>query len=109
MKSSVFRRVVLGAMFVSSAAMAAPFASAPSMAPVGRAIEITGGGFQPGALITVRVAGPGNAVSVAAVVVAADGRLAHTLTATQDGAHRVQLLQADGREAVPAMLFQASR
>lgn len=109
MKSSMFRRVVFGAILVSGAAMAAPHASVPSVAAVGRGVEVTGGGFQPGAVITVRVVGPGNSVSMAAAVVSPDGRLVHTLTAAQGGAHRVLLLHADGSEAAPAMVFQASR
>lgn len=109
MKSSTFRRALLGALLVGGAAMAAPHASLPSIVPVGRAIDITGGGFTPGSVITVRVTGPASAVSMSAVVISADGRLSHPLTPAQSGAHRVQLLNADGSEAAPAMTFQASR
>jgi len=109
MKSSTFRRAVLGALLVAGAAVAAPHASLPSVVAVGRAIDINGGGFTPGSVITVRLVGPGNAVSMSAVVISADGRLAHSLTAAKSGGYRVQLLNADGSEAAPAMTFQASR
>ncbi|KPF60278.1 hypothetical protein D621_02420 [beta proteobacterium AAP51] len=103
------RRVVWATLFVCGTAMAAPHASVPSVATVGRPVAVTGGGFNPGALISVRVTGPGDTVSMAAVVVAADGSLTHTLVVAQDGAHRVQLLLADGSAATPELLFQATR
>lgn len=109
MNSLKFRRVVLATLFVCGTAMAAPHASVPSLAAVGRPIAVSGGGFDPGALINLRITGPGDTVSVAAVVVAADGSLAYTLVASTDGAHRVQLLHADGRPATPELRFHATR
>jgi len=108
MNSLKFRRVVVAILFVCGTAMAAPHASVPSVAVVGRPIAISGGGFEPGALINLRITGPGNVVSTAAVVVATDGSLTHTLVASSDGAHRVQLLHADGRPAMPELLFHAT-
>ena len=109
MNSLKLRRVVLATLFVCGTALAAPFASVPSVAVVGRPIAVNGGGFDPGALINLRITGPGDAVSMAAVVAAADGSIAYTLVTSIDGAHRVQLLHADGRPATPDLRFHASR
>ena len=109
MNSLKFRRVVFAILFVCGTAMAAPFAIVPSVAVVGRPVAVSGGGFDPGSLINLRITGPGDAVSMAAVVVAADGRFSYTLVTSSDGAHRVQLLHADGRPATRELLFHASR
>jgi hypothetical protein len=109
MRSSWLRRVAGSILFLCGAAVAAPFASVPSVAAVGRPVAITGGGFEPGSVISVRVIGPGKAISLDAVVVGADGTISHTLIAARDGAHRVQLIHADGRTATSELTFTVSR
>lgn len=109
MSSSRFRRVGFATLLLCGTALAAPFASVPSVTVVGRPVAISGGGFDPGSLINVRVIGPRHAISLDAVVVAADGTVSHTLIASREGAHRVQLLHADGRAAASELTFLVSR
>ena len=106
-----FKQQWIGAALLvcSGLSFAAPFASVASMAQVGRPLTISGGGFEPGALINLRVLGPGNSVAAAAVVVAADGAISHTLVAPSDGDYVVQITQSDGRVAVSDLKFYASR
>ena len=106
-----FKHHLIGAALLvcSALPMAAPFANVASIAQVGRPLTISGGGFEPGALINLRVLGPGNSVSAAAVVVAADGAITHTLVAPNDGAYVVQITQSDGRVAVSSLKFHVSR
>ena len=93
----------------ATSVVAAPFANVSSTAQVGRPVTVTGGGFAPGALINLRVRGPGSAVTAAAVVAGADGSISYTLVAAANGAHVVQLSLADGRKAVPDMTVHAAR
>ena len=109
MAASKFQIVALAALAFSTMACAAPFANVSSVTQVGRPLTITGGGFEPGALVNLRVLGPGNAVTMAAVVAGADGSISHTLVTANDGAHVVQLSHPDGRPAVSAIKFHAAR
>lgn len=106
-----FKHHLIGAALLvcSGLGLAAPFANVASLTQVGRPLTISGGGFQPGTLINLRVLGPGNSVVAAAVVVAADGAISHTLMAPSDGAYIVQITQSDGRVAVSDLKFHASR
>ena len=106
-----FKHHLIGAALLvcSGLALAAPFANVASMTQVGRPLTISGGGFEPGALINLRVLGPGNSVTAAAVVAAADGAITHTLAVPSDGAYVVQITQSDGRVAVSDLKFHASR
>ena len=99
----------LGCASMSGLASAAPYANVSSTAQVGSPVTITGGGFAPGALVNLRVRGPGKAVTAAAVVAGADGSISYTLIATANGAHVVQVSLADGRAVVPDMIVQAAR
>ena len=109
MRSCKFRQLTLAALFVCSVATAAPFANVPSLTQVGKPVTVTGGGFEPGALINLRVLGPGKSVSMAAVVVAADGTISHTMVAPGDGAYSIQMVHADGRAAASPLKFSATR
>ena len=106
-----FRHHLIGAglLICSGLGFAAPFANVASVTQVGRPLTISGGGFEPGTLINLRVLGPGNSVAAAAVVVAADGGISHTLVAPSDGAYVIQITQSDGRVAVSHLKFHASR
>jgi hypothetical protein len=99
----------LAGVLVCGEATAAPFANVPSVTQVGRPLTLTGGGFEPGALINLRVSGPGKTVTMAAVVVAADGTISHTLVAAGDGPYSIQLVHPDGRSAASDLKFSASR
>ncbi len=107
---SAFRNLGAGlaAAVISLAALAAPFASAPSAVQVGQSVTLLGGGFEPGSVITVRVTAPGNGVSMSAVVAAQDGSISHPLVAAAEGAHIVQLIDAAGATLVGELKFVAS-
>ena len=109
MAASKFQFVAVAALAFSTTAYAAPYANVASVTQVGRPLTIAGGGFEPGALVNLRVLGPGNAVTMAAVVAGADGSISHTLVTTNDGTYVVQLSHPDGRAAVSAIKFHASR
>ena len=101
--------VALGCASMGGMALAAPYANVSSTAQVGSPVTINGGGFVPGALVNLRVRGPGKAVTAAAVVAGADGSISYTLVAAANGPHVVQLSLADGRAVVPDMTVHASR
>ena len=84
------------ALLVAGAAHAQAVARAPSMARVGAEVAITGAGFSAGTLVSLRITGPNQAVSMAAVVAAADGSVSYALVPTSSGSWRVQL--SDGNE-----------
>lgn len=90
---SVFKRTcaALSILCAASGAMAAPFASMPSLAPLGKTVTLTGGGFTPGAVVTVRIVGPGRETAMAAAVAAADGTVSHPVLVARSGAYTVEL------------------
>jgi hypothetical protein len=109
MGSGRFHQVGLVGLLLCGAAIAAPFANVASVTQVGKPVTVSGGGFEPGSLINLRLIGPGKSMAMAAVVVAADGTISHTWVASSDGSYRVQLVHADGRAAANELKFSASR
>ena len=93
--------VFLSLLLSSAAAFSAPFASMPSVAPLGKSFLVTGGGFAPGAVVTVRIAGPGREIAMDASQAAADGTFKHSLLVPKSGAYTVDLLT--GADSAPAV------
>lgn len=101
--------VFAAALVCCAAVLAAPFASVPSIAPVGQSVTVAGGGFSPGAVITLRVIGPNSGTSMAAVVAAGDGSISHSMVTPSAGAYRIQVLDAAGRTMTGELRLVASR
>lgn len=91
----------LSLLLSSAAAFSAPFASMPSVAQLGKSVMVAGGGFTPGAVVTVRIAGPGREVAMAASQAAADGTFRHSLLVSKSGAYTVELIT--GAESAPVV------
>jgi len=99
--------VVWGAsLALGGSAWAAPSAGMPSMVKVGDAAELVGQGFSAGSVLTVRVTGPGGAVSLAAVTVGPQGQVSHSVLPVSGGKYRVELLDASNK-ALAAVDFGA--
>lgn len=96
MSTSLTRTAALASSLICGVALAAPFGSVPSVARVGHAVTVAGGGFGPGAVITVKVSGPNQWVSMAAAAAGADGSISVPIVSSQPGAHVIQLLDASG-------------
>lgn len=96
MCASALRYLALVSLLACGAAIAAPFASVPSVAPVGRSVTVTGGGFAPGSVVTARITGPNQSVAMAATSAGADGAIAIPIVTSSRGAHAIQLIGADG-------------
>ena len=103
------RCVALAALVACGTALAAPFASVPSVVPVGQAVTLTGGGFEPGSVVTVQINGPKKSTSMAAVVAADDGSISHDLVAPAPGNYAIKLIDASGRTVTRALRLVASR
>jgi hypothetical protein len=101
--------VALAAVASCGMAAAAPFASVPSVAAVGQPVTVAGGGFVPGAVITLRVTGPKQNTSMAAVVVADDGSISHSMVTPSGGTYRIQILDAAGRTLAGELRLVTSR
>lgn len=106
---SRIRVVASAALLCGAAAFAAPFASVPSVAPVGQSVTVAGGGFAPGAVLTLRIIGPNQNTSMAAVVAANDGSIAHAMVTPSEGAYRIQILDASGRAVTGELRLLTSR
>ncbi|MDP3083087.1 MAG: hypothetical protein Q8N44_05275 [Rubrivivax sp.] len=100
MSTSVMRLVALASSLACGVAFAAPSGSVPSVASVGRSVTVTGSGFSPGTMVTIKVSGPNQSVSMGAAAVGADGRMALPIVASQPGSHRIQILDASGSTLV---------
>lgn len=109
MFASWLRVVTMAALLCSGAVVAAPFASVPSVAPVGQSVTVAGGGFTPGALVTLRIIGPNRGVSMAAVVAGDDGSISHAMVAPAEGNYRIQFIDAAGRAMTRELRLVASR
>lgn len=82
---------------VAFAAHAQQYGSAPSLAPVGKAVAVTGGGVAAGSVVSIRVTSPSGVVTVMATVADAQGKFSQGVTAGSPGAHRLELLGADNQ------------
>lgn len=100
MSTSLMRLVALASSLVCGVAFASPSGSVPSVASVGSAVTVAGSGFSPGTVVTVKVSGPNQSVSMGAVAVGADGRIALPVVASQPGSHLIQILDASGSTLV---------
>ena len=99
---------------VASLAWAAPGAtpaahvSVPSVAPVGKAVALTGGGFTPGGVVTLRIIGPGKRTEMAAVVIGADGSITHSMVPAGPGTYRIVVIDAAGKALANELRLIAS-
>ncbi len=95
---------------VASLAWAAPAAhvSVPSVAPVGKAVALTGGGFTPGGVVTLRIIGPGKRTEMAAVVIGADGSITHSMVPAGPGTYRIVVIDAAGKALANELRLIAS-
>lgn len=99
-RAVIFLGCVLAAAAASHSWAAPPVAahaSVPSVAVVGKAVELTGGGFMPGEVVTLRISTPGRRAEMAAAVAKADGTIAHSLVLATVGAYTIQLVDSQGR------------
>ncbi len=98
---NAFRRaatVIAAAVLATGVyAQSQTFGSAPSVAPVGAAVAVTGGGVAAGSVVSIRVTAPSGTVVVSAVTADASGRFSHGVTAGMPGAHRIELLAEGGQ------------
>lgn len=82
---------------VVMAAHAQGYGSAPSLAPVGKAVAVSGGGVAAGSVVSIRVTSPSGVVTVMATVADAQGKFSQGVTAGAPGAHRLELMAADNQ------------
>ena len=98
MKHSLIRTAATAALLaLAFGAQAQQYGSAPSLAPVGKAVAVSGGGVAAGSVVSIRVTSPSGVVTVQATVADAQGKFSQGVTAGAAGAHRVELLGADNQ------------
>ena len=96
MHQSTLQCCALGTLLSCGVAFAAPYASLPSVAPIGSSVTVTGGGFNPGSVVTARITGPNQTVAMAAASAGANGGVAISIMTSSRGEHAIQLIGADG-------------
>lgn len=95
-----FNRAAAAAVAFFSVVMAAhaqQYGNVPSLAPVGKAVAVSGGGVAAGSVVSIRVTSPSGVVTVLATVADAQGKFSQGVTAGAAGAHRLELLGADNQ------------
>ena len=109
MITSTLKLLRLVSLCCCGAVLAAPFANVPSVAPVGQAVNVFGGGLVPGSAITARVTGPNQDVSMAAAIVKADGSVSIQIMTSAPGSHAIDLIDPSGARVVSGLKLIASR
>lgn len=89
---------------LATAALAAPVLSGPSVAKHAQTASFKGQGFRPNLALTVAVKSPSGAESHHSAVTDAQGRLVHTVTATETGLYQIQVLSARGKPVLSTVL-----
>lgn len=98
MHTSWLKNLAIAALGFSGAAFAAPFASVPSTVSPGQNLALTGGGFVPGAVITLKISvSSGRKAESVAVLVQPDGTISYSLPARDEGTYLIRLLDFEGR------------
>lgn len=109
MKASILKFFRIAPLWACGMALAAPFGSVPSVAPVGAAVAVSGGGMVPGAAISARVTAPDRTVSMAAAIADAKGAVVINITTSQPGNHAIDLIDPSGAVVVTGLKLIASR
>ena len=96
--------LVCAALSVSSAALAAPSFSGPSVGKVSQATVFSGKGFVPNAALTVLVKRPGGAEAGFSAVTTPDGALSYSLVPAATGVYALTVTDSAGRSLAKAVL-----
>ncbi len=108
MKHRFIRTATATALWaVAFTAQAQQYGSAPSLATVGKAVAVNGGGVAAGSVVSLRVTSPSGVVTVLATVAGAQGRFSQSVTAGAAGAHRIELLDADSQRFADLLMIAA--
>ncbi|MDC6170209.1 hypothetical protein [Paucibacter sp. XJ19-41] len=96
--------LVCAALSLSSAALAAPSFSGPSVGKVSQATVFSGKGFVPNAALTVLVKRPGGAEAGFSAVATPEGALSYSFVPAASGVHALTVTDSAGRSLATAVL-----